>query len=42
MTEGTVGLIKFKINNNKTIYTFSYLLLTDNEKTIENSIVRFN
>ena len=41
MTEGTFGLIKFKINNNKTIYTFSYLL-PDNEKTIENSIIRFN
>jgi hypothetical protein len=43
MTEGTFGLIKFKIDdNNKTIYTFSYLLLTDDEKTIENSIIRFN
>jgi hypothetical protein len=40
-TEGTFGLIKFKIDNNKTIYTFSYLLL-DNEKTIGNSIIRFN
>ena len=40
MTKGTFGLIKFKIDNNKTIYTFSYLLL-DNEKTIENSIIRF-
>ena len=33
MTEGTFGLIKFKIDdNNKTIYTFSYLPLY-NEKT---------
>ena len=38
MTEGTFGLIKFKIDdNNKTIYTFSYLPI-DNEKTIENII----
>ena len=43
MTEGTFGLIKFKIDeDNKTIYTFSYLLLTDDEKTIDNSIIRFN
>ena len=27
MTEGTFGLIKFRIDNNKTIYTFSYLPL---------------
>lgn len=45
MTEGTFGLIKFKIdNNNKTIYSFSYLLLDheDNEKTSEKSIIRLN
>ena len=42
ITEGTFGLIKFRIDNNKTIYTFSYLLLLDNEKTIENSIISFN
>lgn len=35
ITEGTFGLIKFKIDN-KTIYTFSYLPLY-NENTIENS-----
>jgi hypothetical protein len=28
MTEETFGLIKFKIDNNKTIYTFSFLPLT--------------
>ena len=42
MTGGTFGLIKFKISdNNKTVYTFSYLPL-DNEKTIKNSIIGFN
>ena len=41
MTEGTFGLIKFKIDKNKTIYTFCYLPLY-NEKTIENSIISFN
>jgi hypothetical protein len=39
VTEGTFGLIKFRIDNNKTIYTFSYLPLV-NENTIENSIIR--
>jgi hypothetical protein len=36
MTEGTFGLIKFKIDNNKTIYTFCYLPLVT-EKTNSNS-----
>jgi len=33
MTGGTFGLIKFKIDNNKTIYTFSYLPI-DHQETI--------
>ena len=41
MTEGTFGLIKFTIDNNNTIYTFSYLPI-DNVKTMENSTIRFN
>ena len=39
MTEGTFGLIKFRLDNNKTMYTFSYLPL-DNEVTSQNSIIR--
>ena len=41
MSEGTSGLIIFKIDNNKTVYTFNYLPL-NNENMLENSINSFN
>ena len=41
MTGGTFGFIKFKIDNNKTIYTFSYLPL-DNENDHSLKIVEIS